>query len=570
MGIFQNNILKPEELISGFAPNSDGDETFSLNTMDSYPGDLPDFAVLDSFVAAPEEVISSIDDEAMATESFADQSVFGQSDTIADDSIMDSSDVPDELFGQGYADSILNSSNPDSSADSVNDIFAEAFPDSSMAVADSLDSFGDSVEVEETKDPDVPFVGELNNDDELERLLRSSMEEEKSLSKAEATINDELAEVNINDLFADAPVIEPTDKVVDVEIQEKAPVSQIINNSEFQDIEDTGDAVEINLDVYPENISKAGINNKVPEPTPEPIPVIEEQPAKVKKPINKKLFKRIAYIAAALVLMAGAGVGVYYSGLVGTVTHLISGDSHSDTTEVVHNTAAHKSVAPQTEHKATEYSQEATHDTNEQHNAQEPEKVTTPAENQTVHANQAEQHTDTHKDAEVTHPKEVTSHKEKLQPTIEHKKEAQLPKAIKEKSKHETKAVAKNEPVHTAAKIKEKTPIKEKATEKIAKVKSSEKVAMKTPVEKPSTKVEPKPETEVYVIQIYASPSKEDAQEWLKKVQKRIGGEAYISTQLVRDKVWYRVRCGHYTSKESATAAAEKYGFSQSWVDRIR
>lgn len=566
MGIFQNNILKPEELISGFAPNSDGDETFSLNTMDSYPGDLPDFAVLDSFVVAPEEIISSIDNEAMATESIFDDSVFGQSETLADDSIMESSDVSDEYFGQGYADSLLNPSTPESSTDSVNDIFAEAFPDSSIAVDDSSDLFGGGVEVEEAKDPDVPFVGELNNDDELEKMLRSAMDEEKNINEAESSINDDLAEVNLAELFGyQAEII--NNRQEEVKVEEPT----IINEpKEFQDIEDTGDVVEINLDVYPENISKAGINNKVPEPTPEPIPVIEEKQAKVKKPINKKLFKRIAYIAAAMLLIASAGVGVYYSGLVGTVTHLISGDSHSDTTEVVHNTAAHKSVAPQTEHKPAEHSQEATHDTNEQHNAQEAEKVTTHAENEAVHSAPSEQHAEPHKDAEVTHPKEVTSHKEKVQPTIEHKKEAQLPKAIKEKSKHETKTEAKPLPVHTAAKIKEKTPNKEKTTEKIAKVKSNEKVAMKTPVEKPITKIEPKPETEVYVIQIYASPSKEDAQEWLKKVQKRIGAEAYISTQLVRDKVWYRVRCGHYTSKESAIAAAEKYGFSQSWVDRIR
>ncbi len=543
MGIFQNNILKPEELSGGFAPLNDGDETFALNSMDSYPGDLPDFAVLDSYIKSIDD---GADNLAIGTNPVE---TLNDSDITFEDTIIEASDTDyTSMFDEP------NFSNSNSSED-VNDIFASVFPDSSDELDSPIAPVNDYSEVVDKSEPEVPFVGELNNDDELEKLLRQTMEEEKNANNAEVSIDEELSAVNIGNLFGDSTESEATNKVgepiVDIPLANQENLK-----SEFKDIEDTAEAVEINLDVYPENISKAGINNKVIEPTPEPIPVIEEKQAKVKKPINKKLLRRVAYIVAALVLMTGAGVGIYYSGLVGTVTQLISGDLHSDTTDLAHNTTAHKSVAPQTEHKASEHSQEATHDTNEQHNVQETEKVTTPAQNQAVHANQAEQ--------------DIEAHQEKLQPTIEHKKEAQLPKAIKEKSKQGTKTEAKPLPVHTAAKIKEKTPNKEKTTEKIAKVKNNEKVAIKTPVEKPVAKIEPKPDTEVYVIQVYASPSKEDAQEWLKKVQKRIGAEAYISTQLVRDKIWYRVRCGHYTTKESATAAAEKLGFSQSWVDRIR
>lgn len=550
MGIFQNNILKPEELNGGFAPLNDGDETFALNSMDSYPGDLPDFAVLDSYLPSIDESVNDFVSDTNSVESLTDSDIAFE-DTIPEDSDTDYTSMFDE---QNFSNS--------TSAEDVNDIFASAFPDSTNEFDSAIAPVNEYPDVIDSTEPEVPFVGEINNDDELEKLLRSSMEEEKSINDAESTINQELADVNIDNLFADSPIAETVSKVVETVVPEVPSASQENTNSEFKEIDD---AVEINIDnVYPEHLSKAGINNKVPEPTPEPIPVIEEKTPKVKKPINKKLMKRISYIVAALLLIAGAGVGVYYSGLVGTVTHLISGDSHSDTTKVAHNTDAHKSVAPQTEHKATEHGQQATHDSNGQHNAQEADKVTTHAENEAVHVNPSEQHAEPHKDAEVT------THKEKVQPTIEHKKEAQLPKAIKEKSKHETKAIAKHEPIHTPAKVKEKTPHQEKPTEKITKVKNNDKLATKATVEKPSTKVEPKLETEVYVIQIYASPSKEDAQEWLKKVQKRIGAEAYISTQLVRDKVWYRVRCGHYTSKESASAAAEKYGFSQSWVDRIR
>lgn len=72
-----------------------------------------------------------------------------------------------------------------------------------------------------------------------------------------------------------------------------------------------------------------------------------------------------------------------------------------------------------------------------------------------------------------------------------------------------------------------------------------------------------------FVVQIYSSPSKDDAEDWLNRlINKNLRG--YISEHKVRDVIWYRVRFGEFSSKDEARAAAMKYGFAQSWIDRIR
>lgn len=79
-----------------------------------------------------------------------------------------------------------------------------------------------------------------------------------------------------------------------------------------------------------------------------------------------------------------------------------------------------------------------------------------------------------------------------------------------------------------------------------------------------------KKEEEIYTIQVYATPSIEDAQNWVKQLRMKYNIEAYISPQYIRDKIWYRVRFGNFQDKEEAIATAIKFGFSQSWIDRIK
>ena len=74
----------------------------------------------------------------------------------------------------------------------------------------------------------------------------------------------------------------------------------------------------------------------------------------------------------------------------------------------------------------------------------------------------------------------------------------------------------------------------------------------------------------LYIVQVYSTLSREDAEEWLSKLKNKNVHDAFISTQRVRDKVWYRVRFGAFETKEEAKNSAIKLGFAQSWIDRVR
>jgi cell division septation protein DedD len=80
----------------------------------------------------------------------------------------------------------------------------------------------------------------------------------------------------------------------------------------------------------------------------------------------------------------------------------------------------------------------------------------------------------------------------------------------------------------------------------------------------------PTDEPGVYIVQIYSSLSKDDAQNWLNKLKSKNVPDAFITTQNIRDKVWYRVRFGNYRTREEAKNAALRYGYAQTWIDRLK
>jgi hypothetical protein len=88
-----------------------------------------------------------------------------------------------------------------------------------------------------------------------------------------------------------------------------------------------------------------------------------------------------------------------------------------------------------------------------------------------------------------------------------------------------------------------------------------------------STKTEEKPLVNnkmVFTVQVYTSPSKDDAEDWLRILKRKNINDGFISTQKIRDKIWYRVRFGLFGTREEAQASAVKLGFDQIWIDRVR
>lgn len=80
----------------------------------------------------------------------------------------------------------------------------------------------------------------------------------------------------------------------------------------------------------------------------------------------------------------------------------------------------------------------------------------------------------------------------------------------------------------------------------------------------------PVPEVGTFTVQIYSSPSREDAESWLGQLKAQQIPYAMIAEQDIKGRTWYRVRYGKFETKEAARASALELGYSQSWIDRIK
>ena len=131
-----------------------------------------------------------------------------------------------------------------------------------------------------------------------------------------------------------------------------------------------------------------------------------------------------------------------------------------------------------------------------------------------------------------------------------------------------SKKIATEKPQKAKPEPKPKKEVKPK--KEIASVK---KVTKKAIAEKPA-KMRKEPvsvtQTPVYTVEVYSSPSRDDAEEWLQKLQKKKVQGVFIKQQKIRDVVWYKVRFGNYSSPDEARREAQKHGFSQTWIDRVK
>ncbi len=124
----------------------------------------------------------------------------------------------------------------------------------------------------------------------------------------------------------------------------------------------------------------------------------------------------------------------------------------------------------------------------------------------------------------------------------------------------------------TEHKIKEEIPPKSRITKTQREEKASKTVLAENRQnnKQAMSQVAPKEEKSIYTIQVYSTPSKEDAEQWKKKLQSLNIQKAYISEQKIRDVLWYRVRFGEFPTEETAIQAAKQLGFSQMWIDRVK
>ena len=74
----------------------------------------------------------------------------------------------------------------------------------------------------------------------------------------------------------------------------------------------------------------------------------------------------------------------------------------------------------------------------------------------------------------------------------------------------------------------------------------------------------------VYVVQVFSSPARDDAEEWLQVLRSRNIRDAFISEQRIKGDTWYRVRFGQFAKRQDAENAALKIGVNQPWIARVK
>ena len=74
----------------------------------------------------------------------------------------------------------------------------------------------------------------------------------------------------------------------------------------------------------------------------------------------------------------------------------------------------------------------------------------------------------------------------------------------------------------------------------------------------------------VYVVQVFASPDRQDAEEWLRILRARQVQDATITEQRIKGETWYRVRFGQFGKRQDAEHAALKVGVAQPWIARLK
>ena len=153
-----------------------------------------------------------------------------------------------------------------------------------------------------------------------------------------------------------------------------------------------------------------------------------------------------------------------------------------------------------------------------------------------------------------------------------------LPNETKPANKDETgTAIAAYDLAKKKTTVKKKLPVKQVKQKEIKQKNVQKPVFASKEMKKepvvPRTKTVEKPlidKNMVYTVQVYTSPSRDDAEDWLRILKSKNIKDGFISTQKIRDKIWFRVRFGLFGTREEAQASAMKLGFDQVWIDRVR
>lgn len=173
--------------------------------------------------------------------------------------------------------------------------------------------------------------------------------------------------------------------------------------------------------------------------------------------------------------------------------------------------------------------------------------------------------------AKAQKDKELRAEKERMR--AERDKQAALAKAeakAKRDAERAKLAEAKRQKLEAERAKREAEKAKREAEKAKIESEKARLAKAEAPKAKPEAKTKVSSKDEEYTVQVYASPSREDAINWLNKIRKKVGNQATMTDHYVRNVKWYRIRFGSFKSREEAESAARKSGFNQAWIDRVK
>lgn len=532
MAVFNNNIENEEEKFGGFGPGAD-DESFSVENLDSYPGKLPDFNgyyekttedfnISDILNESPKENIAA--KEEPTTDLPQQPDTENNTETVQPE-------TSENAGAEGNVWDIFNEDkNSDTETAKVETSDTAETVKKETVENDSLPSNTETEKTEPIAEP-VTVPGQNGEsivlDDELLNLLKSDARQNTKNKENKAADNKEGKSIDDASMLSESKsffVSSESDKTDD-NVVEDMPVNS-----------GQGETVEMDLsEIAAEHPSAYFPTDDAPKEQIADEKVqgnIGTKEKKAKKNIN---WKRYGMIAAIMLIVAALISSVCYFNVVGVVSAWFKPhpqEQRVDTTKKVKEAPVLAKEAPKKD-------------------------STVEDENKDI---------DTVKNNEIVIDE---NYKEELAPKHKvHKEQVKKPEktVVKQQEKKnngnkENQLSIYNNYKNKAVNVNKKDLSDNRKNNDTKKEKTSKTI---------NTSIKHKEEKGIFVVQVYSSPSKDDAEDWLRKLKKRNMPNAGISTQIVRDKIWYRVRFGNFENREDAKATALKYGFSQSWIDRIR
>lgn len=551
MSIREKNITE-EEKIAGYTPDETGDETFALENLESYPGVLPDFTYIEEPLIPGESLFQDDDsaDEFDSEEDFGDLS----------DELEDGDDEANFDFGDEVDEESANEESLDEieTTESVSGAFEDSDGDFDSFSEYSDEGEDDENDSEEDNIDDDSGIEELSAE-EIAALEGNNPDEEQGLQlddTLKGLVESELqrgSERKANEFSFD-------------EYQESVP------RDDFPIDEDMSASVMNFNDIDADKPSNFGIDKLTDEEEKKKEEVKEEVKKDDKKKSNKKMLYVYSSIAAVLLLtMLTIAIlnkdTLFNSENISNDSTFVdnvdgnSSNSISRNENKVNNKEIEKDKSNEISKKDDKITEKNLENVEDLAENNEKKDVKSNEENKKVQKINLPKIDEVE---EKTKSKSISSLSPKLK--SENKKIQSKKLDVKENTKVNEKAITNTENKRKSSdkKITENNDIAKNNTEKATISKSSE-VNNKLAYPKKE-----KSDEGLFIVQIYASQSKEDANYWLNKLKNQNINDAFISEQVVRDEIWYRVRFGSFNTKSEAMETASKLGYAQTWVDRVK